>query len=125
MIQIPDFIQEAILGGVRVTIEKDSEYGIRFDMNLMAKSHMYLVKETTKKGDRWFALMRYDEKHEVEDVSDLKRLARHGMHGRDFISADWAEFLMTDEERAERQLARDALSKLSIEEQRAVKGYFQ
>jgi hypothetical protein len=61
----------------------------------------------------------------VEDVEDLKRLARHGMHGRDFISADWAEFMMTDEQRAERKLAVDALSKLSIEEQRAVKGYFQ
>ena len=121
MITIPDFIQEAIKGGIRVTVEKDAVHGIRFDMNLMAKSHMYIVQE---KGV-WYAHMRYDEVHMIEDVSDLKRLARHGMHGRDFISADWAEFLMTDEQRAERQVAQDALRKLTPEEQRAVKGYFQ
>ena len=120
MIDIPDFIEEAIRGGIQVTLRIDAEYDFVYDMNLMAKSHMYIVKE----GDTYYALMRYDEKHEVEDINDLKRLARHGMHGRDFISPDWAEFLMTEEQRAVRQLARDALSKLSIEEQRAVKGYF-
>ncbi len=121
MIEIPNFIEEAIRGGIKPTISYDKKYGIVFDMNLMAKSHMHIVKE----GEYWFALMRYDEKNMVEDVDDLKRLARAGMHGRDFISADWAEFLMTDEERAERQLAYDALSKLTPDEQRAVKGYFQ
>ena len=121
MITIPDFIEEAIRGGIKPTISYNEKDGVVFDMNLMAKSHMYLVQE----DNTWYALMRYDEKHEVEDVADLKRLAKHGMHGRDFISSDWAEFMLTDEERAERQLARDALSKLSPEEQRAVKGYFQ
>ena len=115
--EIPDFIQEAILGGIRVTIEHDNQCGIRFDMNLMAKSHMHIVQ----KDGKWVALMRYDEVHDVEDVDDLKRLARHGMHGRDFISADWAEFLMSDEEREERRLAWNALDKLSPEEQLAVK----
>ena len=115
--EIPDFIQEAILGGIRVTIERDNLYGIRFDMNLMAKSHMYIVKE----AGVWYAHMRYDEVHEVNDVDDLKRLARHGMHGRDFISADWAEFMMTDEQRAERKLAYEALDKLTPDEQLAVK----
>lgn len=121
MITIPDFIQEAIMGGIRPTISYDKKYGIVFDMNLMAKSHMYLYE----KDGQWFADMRYGETYEVEDVAGLKRLAKHGMHGRDFISADWAEFMMTDEERAERQLAHDALAKLSPEEQRAVQGYFQ
>jgi len=121
MIKIPTFIEQAIKGGIRPTLSYSEKDGVVFDMNLMAKSHMYIVQE----GKTWYALMRYDEKHEVEDVEDLKRLARHGMHGRDFISADWAEFMMTDEQRAERKLAVDALSKLSIEEQRAVKGYFQ
>lgn len=122
MFKIPDFIEEAIRSGIRPTIYFDKQKDcVVYDMNLMAKSHMYIMLE----GDTWYAYMRYDEKHEVETVNDLKRLARHGMHGRDFISADWAEFLMTDEERAERRLALDALSKLSIEEQRAVKGYFQ
>jgi hypothetical protein len=121
MLEIPDFIEEAIRGGIKPTISYNKEQGVVFDMNLMAKSHMYIVKE----GEYWFALMRYDEKNMVEDVADLKRLAKAGMHGRDFISADWAEFLMTDEERAEREFARNALSKLTPEEQRAVQGYFK
>lgn len=122
MIEIPDFIAEAIQAGIRPTIYFDKEKEcIVYDMNLMAKSHMYIMLE----GDTWYAYMRYDEKHEVETVNDLKRLARHGMHGRDFISSDWAEFLLTDEQRAERKLAQDALRKLTPEEQLAVKGYFQ
>lgn len=121
MINIPTFIVDAIANGVRVTIERDDVYGVRFDMNLMAKSHMYIVYE----DNCWWALMRYDEKFEVDSVETLKRLARHGMHGRDFIDSAWAEYLLTDEQRAERELARNALSKLSAEEQRAVKGYFQ
>lgn len=123
MITIPDFIQEAIAGGIRVTIEIDTVYGIRFDMNLMAKSHMYIVYKQDKES--WYALMRYDEEHQIGDVEELKWAARHGMHGRDFISADWAEFLMSDEERAEREFARNALNKLTPEEQRAVKGYLK
>jgi hypothetical protein len=121
MINVPDFIEAAIRGGIRPTISYNEKQGIVFDMNLMSKSHMHLYE----RDGQWYAGMRYDEEFDVYDVEDLKRLARHGMHGRDFISADWAEFLMTDEERAERQLARDALSKLSIEEQRAVQGYFK
>lgn len=122
MIEIPDFIVEAIKGGIKPTISYHEDTGVVFDMNLMAKSHMHIYQED---DGQWYAAMRYDECHLVEDVSDLKRLARHGMHGRDFISADWTEFLMTDEERAERKLAYDALAKLTPDEQRAVKGYFQ
>jgi len=47
------------------------------------------------------------------------------MHGRDYVNAEWAEFMMTDEERAERKLAREALARLTPEEQRAVQGYFK
>lgn len=122
MINIPTFIVDAISNGIRVTIERDGTYGVHFDMNLMAKSHMYIVYKEDKNS--WWALMRYDEEYQISDVEELKWAARHGMHGRDFIDSAWAEYLMTDEERAERQLARDALAKLSIEEQRAVKGYF-
>jgi hypothetical protein len=117
---LPDFLKEAVDAGVKVTMERDAKYGVRFDMNLMAKSHMHLVQE----NGVWYALMRYDEVHMVEDANDLKRLAKHGMHGREFISADWAEFMMTDEERKARKFAQDALRKLSPEEQRAVQGYF-
>lgn len=122
MINIPNFIEEAIKGGIKPTVSYNNvKQSIVFDMNLGAKSHMYLVQE----NGLWYAYMRYDEVHLVEDVDDLKRLAKHGMHNRDYISSDWAEFLMTDEERAEREFARNALSKLTPEEQRAVQGYFK
>lgn len=123
MITIPAFVEDAIDNGIRVTIERDDVYGFRLDMNLMAKSHMHLVYKAHFQS--WYALMRYDEEYQISDVDELKSAARHGMHGRDFIDSAWAEYLLTDEQRAERQLARDALAKLSIEEQRAVKGYFQ
>ena len=123
MITIPAFVEDAIDNGIRVTIERDNVYGIRLDMNLMAKSHMHLVFKP--QFDSCYALMRYDEEHQITDVDELKWAARHGMHGRDFIDSAWAEYLMTDEERAERELARNALAKLSIDEQRAVKGYFK
>lgn len=121
MITIPNFIEEAIRSGIKPTVSYNEKNGIVFDMNLMAKSHMYLIQE----DGNWYAHMRYDEVHLVEDTDDLKRLAKHGMHGRDFISADWAEFLLTDEQRAERKLAYEALSKLTVDEQRAVKGLYQ
>lgn len=123
MIAIPDFVEDAIANGIRVTIERDADYGIHLDMNLMAKSHMYLVYKP--QFESWYARMRYDEEHQISDVGELKWAARHGMHGRDFIDSAWAEYLMTDEQRAERDLARNALGKLTAEEQRAVKGYFQ
>jgi len=122
MIHIPDFIEEAIMAGIRPTIYFDASNNcFVYDMNLMAKSHMHITLE----GDTWYAHMRYNEKYEVQDVQDLKLLAKHGMHGREFISADWAEFLMTDEERAQRKLAQDALEKLTPAEQHALKGYFK
>ena len=117
MIEIPDFVQEAILGGIKPTISYNDKQGIVFDMNLMAKSHMHLYQ----RDGQWYAGMRYNEEFDVYDVDDLKRLARHGMHGRDFISADWAEFMMTDQQRAQRKLAYEALGKLTPDEQEAVK----
>lgn len=117
MIEIPEFIEKAVEAGIDVTIQRHAWYGYHFDLNTMAKSHIHIVKER----DKWYALMRYNEKHEVEDVADLKRLGRHAMHGNDYISSNWAEFLMTDEERAERKLAEDAMNKLSPEELTALK----
>jgi hypothetical protein len=81
---------------------------------------MYIVRD----GDAWYALMRYNEKHQISDVDELKWAAQHGMHGHDFISTEWAEFLMSDEERAERALALNAFDKLSAEEQNAIKKFF-
>jgi hypothetical protein len=120
MIEIPNFVEEAIEGGIDVTIQHHDCYGYQLDMNLEAKSHLYIVKDC----DAWYALMRYDERHQISDVEELKWAARHGMHGREYINAKWAEFLLSDEERAERALALTAFDKLSVEEQNAIKKFF-
>ena len=119
MIAIPDFVEEAIAGGINVTIMRHAIHGIALDMNLEAKSHMHLVQED---DGCWYALMRYDKVHMVEDIDDLKRLARHGQHGRDYISYAWTEFLMTAEERARIKLGRDALARLTPAERDAIRG---
>jgi hypothetical protein len=117
MIQIPDFVEELVLAGIQVTITKDSDQEIYFDLNLNAKSHMHLYKT----ADGYVVKMRYGEEYPVEDICDLKYHARQGMHGRDYINPAWGEFLMTDEQRAQRNLAKDALAKLTTEEQQALK----
>lgn len=89
MIEMPDFLEELVNEGIRVTIEKSDRFGIHFDLHLDAKSHMYLFKS----DGEWRVDMRYDEQHIVEDISDLCHYAKRGMHGRDFISYDWADLL--------------------------------
>lgn len=90
MIEMPQMVVDLVNGGVDVTICKSLEYGVYFDLNLKAKSHMHLFKQ----DDKWFVAMRYDEVYEVEDIDDLRHYARLGMHGRDFINYQWAEFLL-------------------------------
>jgi hypothetical protein len=38
------------------------------------------------------------------------------MYGRDYINCAWAEFLMSDKERADKKLAKEAMAKLTPEE---------
>ena len=118
MIEIPQFLEELVNAGIDITISRNGKLGIYFDLNLRAKSHMYLYKRGL---GQWFVSMRYDEEFPVDDVEDLKRLAVHGMHGRDFIDSNWAEFLESDDARAERKLREQALDKLTAEERKALK----
>lgn len=121
MLEIPEFLNDLINAGIEITILKNDSLGVHFDLNLRAKSHMYLFK----RDDKWFVEMRYDEEFEVEDVDDLKRLAEHGKHGRDFINPAWAEFLLDDETKVKRKLAQDALAILTPEQQKAVMDYLK
>lgn len=89
MIEMPDFLEELVNAGISPTIHKNDKLGVYFDLNTMAKSEMHLYK----KDNQWRVAMRYDEDHVVEDADDLKILGRHAMHGRDYINADWAEFI--------------------------------
>lgn len=118
MLEVPKFLEELVDAGISVTISKNQKLGVYFDLNLMAKSHMYLFKRGL---GQWYVDMRYDQQFPVDDVQDLKRLARHGMHNRDYINADWAVFIESDDARLERELREQALSKLTPEERQALK----
>lgn len=79
---------------IEITIRKDSELGLLFDLNLNAKSHLHMVHvpDDTPEG-RWFAHMRYGEVRRIEDFDDLLHAALSGIHGRGFMHANWAELL--------------------------------
>jgi hypothetical protein len=118
---VPDFLPELIDAGIGIGISKDPKLGFYFDLNLQAKSHMYLYLDFDT--DTWRVAMRYDKDYAVDredPISDLKSYAREGMCGRDYINDAWAEFLMSDKQRAERKLAKEAMAKLSPEEIQAI-----
>ena len=94
MIKFPEFLEELLNAGIEVTIRKHHEYGVAYDLNVRAKSHMDLVWDPTEES--WAVLMRYNEKFLVDGIDDLKYRARYAMHGRSFIDSKWAEFLEFD-----------------------------
>jgi hypothetical protein len=118
MIEVPEFLEELVAAGIDITISRSIKHGVYFDLNLRAKSHMFLFKRET---GQWFVAMRYDEEFPVNDIEDLKSLAVHGMHGRDLINYNWERFLESDNARTERKLREQALSKLTAEERQALK----
>lgn len=119
---VPDFLEELIDVGIKIDISKSQELGFYFDLNLQAKSHMYLYLDF--QTGSWRVAMRYGKDYVLDredPIGDLKSYARDGMHGRDYIDDAWAEFLMSDKERAERKLAKEAMAKLTPEEVHAIK----
>lgn len=87
--KFPDFITELLDAGIELTLYKDDKLGYALNLNLRAKSHMYLYSEDSK----WFVDMRYDEKFEVNSLNDLLYCARHGMHGRDYVDEMWLKLM--------------------------------
>lgn len=81
-------IQDALDAGICITMSKDTDGQVQYDMNLLAKSsmHCYVVDD-----ERLRVEMRYDESHFVDDFDGLLLLAIHGMHGRTFINHTWAK----------------------------------
>ena len=89
---IPDWIDDLVDAGIPITIDRNDEIGIYFDLNLQSKSHMWLHQV----GDNWFVDMRYNERILIEDWNDLVWAAKGGMHGRDFIHYKWEELLVKE-----------------------------
>lgn len=89
-IVIPDYVEKLVDAGIRVTLEKNEDIGVYFDLNLQSKSHLHLFN---KNGD-WYVKMRYDEQHMIKSWEDLLYAAKDGMHGRDFINYEWEQLLV-------------------------------
>lgn len=89
---ILDYVERLVDAGIPVTIDKNDDLGIYFDLNLQSKSHMWLYET----GGSWFVAMRYNEVVSIEDWSDLMWAAKGGMHGRDFIHYKWEELLVKE-----------------------------
>ena len=85
-LKIPPFLMELINNDIEISIEKNTEIGIYFNLHLEAKSGMYLYF----KGESWRVAMRYNDDFAIDDINDLIRYAKYGMHGRDFIHYSWA-----------------------------------
>lgn len=90
-ITIPSFLNEVVGRGVNVTIVPSADYseGYYFDLNLMAKSHMYLFHEDGK----WYVNMRYGVCEEVSSLYHLAVSAQVGMHYKGFVSEDWYKII--------------------------------
>jgi len=89
---IPDWIDDLVEANIPVTIEKSEKLGVYFNLNLEAKSHMYLYS----KNGGWFVDMRYDTTIEIESFEDILYAAKTGMFYRDFINCHWAELLVKE-----------------------------
>jgi hypothetical protein len=83
---MPPLILELLDLGIQPQVWK-KDGTIYWDLNLGAKSHMYLYE---RGNGNYFVDMRYGETHAVSCVKDLVCLAQHGMHGRDYIDMKWA-----------------------------------
>lgn len=87
---ILDLVYELVNHNIEVTICKNDELGIYYDLNLRAKSHMWLYE----KDERFYVHMRYGVIEEVGDVRDLCFQAVRCMHGRTFIDPQWASLIL-------------------------------
>jgi|GEM_PF-5218105 len=89
---IPKIIEELVMGGIEITIEKHDDSNYRYNLNTGTKSHLHLVPL----GDNKFkAFMRYDKEEELVDptMEDLCWLVKDCMYGRDFVNSWWATIM--------------------------------
>lgn len=89
MIEIPDFVSDLIqIYGIPVVVRRsDHSSQVEYDLQTCMKSEIILRYHFGE--NEWKAHMRYDEVFLVEDIDDIFRLARHAMHGRDFMASYW------------------------------------
>lgn len=86
-------LEQMIDRGIEPIIKKDKETGeIYYDLQSGMKSDMYLYLDPTG-GYTHKIKLRYNEEKLVEDLWDVLHVARHAMHGRDYASYLWHDFM--------------------------------
>lgn len=85
----PSFLMELLDNGIEISIHKNSEIGLYYNLHLEAKSHMWLYL----KDSQWRVNMRYGDDFAVDNIYDLIEYAKQGMHGRDFINHRWSKLI--------------------------------
>ena len=86
--------------GIEITIDKHEDYWIYYDLNTGMKSHAHMV--FVGMDDYIKVYMRYGEHDSVdlinktleESIEDLCHIGKGCLHGRDFISSNWADLLV-------------------------------
>lgn len=85
-------IEDLVSLGVEVTIYKNRERGIVYNVNTRTKSQLLLSEE---KDGTWTGYARYDTVHKgIETAEDLAIIVKDCMHGRDYIDSAWHEILV-------------------------------
>jgi len=85
-------ITELVDCGIEPILRKDSSGEYFWDLQSGMKSHMHLY--LNKEGGFTHKIkLRYDQQEYVEDLWDVKRVARIAMQGRDYANYAWHKLL--------------------------------
>jgi hypothetical protein len=85
-------IKELVDNGIEPILRKDRSGEYFWDLQSGMKSHMHLYLDKTG-GDTHTVKTRYDKETLVEDLGDMRWVARMAMQGQDYASYAWHKFL--------------------------------
>lgn len=84
-----DIIDRLLNEGIEITLKK-IDGNVWYDLNTGMKSHLWIAPATN--GEFKFST-RYSEGVEELDINQLLHLARHCLHGRDYMNGNWQRLL--------------------------------
>ena len=85
-------IKQLVDNGIKPVLQKDSSGEYFWDLQSGMKSFIYLYLDETG-GCQHKVKLRYDREEIAEDLGDMRWIGRQAMHGRDYASDAWHEFL--------------------------------
>lgn len=91
MTEVPEFIERLVNEGIEITLKMDKKFGLYFDLDTQAKSHLHLYKTE----DGWLARCRYWE-DQIEDFDGILSNVHRCLYGRDFMNQKWLDLLVKE-----------------------------